>query len=96
MTETQTITRKIQLIPVCDKEEINRVYTYLRDGIKSQNMAMNQYMSSLYSSMVVEMSKDDRKELNRLFSRISTSNLGSAYDKTIEFAKMYGIYGAGN
>ena len=33
MSETQTITRKIQLIPVGDKEEINRVYTYLRDGI---------------------------------------------------------------
>lgn len=87
MTETQIIVRKIQLIPVGDKEEINRVYTYLRDGIKSQNMAMNQYMSALYSSMVVEISKDDRKELNKLFSRISTSNLGSAYDKTIEFAK---------
>lgn len=87
MTETQTITRKIQLIPVGDKEEINRVYTYLRDGIKSQNMAMNQYMSALYSAMVVDVSKDDRKELNHLFSRISTSKLGSAYDETIKFAK---------
>jgi hypothetical protein len=94
MTETQIITRKIQLIPVGDKEEINRVYTYLQDGIKSQNMAMNQYMSALYSSMVVEISKDDRKELNKLFGRISTSNLGSAYDKTIEFAKGLPMGGA--
>ena len=87
MSETQIIVRKIQLIPVGDKEEINRVYTYLRDGIKSQNMAMNQYMSALYSAMVVDVSKDDRKELNHLFSRISTSKLGSAYDETIKFAK---------
>lgn len=87
MTNTYIITRKIQLIPVGKKEEVNRVYTYLRDGIKSQNMAMNQYMSALYTSTIMEMTKDDRKELNRLFSRISTSKLGSAYDKTIEFAK---------
>lgn len=87
MSDTQIISRKIQLIPVGDKEEVNRVYTYLRDGIKSQNMAMNQYMSALYSTMVSDVSKDDRKELNKLFSRISTSNLGSAYDKSIEFPK---------
>ena len=35
------LTRKIQLIPVGDKEEINRVYSYLRDGIFNQNRAMN-------------------------------------------------------
>ena len=92
--ETQTITRKIQLIPVGDKEEINRVYTYLRDGIKSQNMAMNQYMSALYSAMVSDISKEDRKELNKLFSRISTSKLGSAYDESIEFAKGLPMGGA--
>lgn len=87
MTETQIIARKIQLIPVGDKEEISRVYTYLRDGIKSQNIAMNQYMSALYSAMESDISKDDRKELNRLFGRISTNKLGSAYDKSVEFAK---------
>lgn len=94
MTETQIITRKIQIVPVGEKEEITRVYTYLRDGIKSQNMAMNQYMSALYSAMVSDISKEDRKELNKLFSRISTSKLGSAYDESIEFAKGLPMGGA--
>lgn len=87
MSDTYIITRKVQLVPVGDKEEINRVYAYLRDGIKSQNIAMNQYISALYSTMMMNISKDDRKELNKLYSRISTSKLGSAYDKSVEFAK---------
>lgn len=33
MGDTQTITRKIQLYPVGDKEEIDRVYKYIRDGM---------------------------------------------------------------
>lgn len=87
MENTYIITRKIQLVPVGNKDEVNRVYTYLREGIKAQNTAMNQYISALYTSIITEMTKDDREELNKLFSRISTSKLGSAYDKTIEFAK---------
>ena len=87
MSNTYIITRKIQLIPVGDKEEINRVYTYLREGIKAQNLAMNQYMSALYSTMMMDISKEDRKELYKLYSRVSSSKLGSAYDKSIEFAK---------
>ena len=85
--ETYVITRKIQIIPVGDKEEVSRVYVYLREGIKNQNLAMNQYMSALYTAYMLDASKDDRKELNELFSRISTSKKGSAYDKTITFAK---------
>lgn len=84
---TNIITRKIKLFPVGDKEEIDRVYTYLRDGISSQNKAMNQYMSALYMAMMQDISKEDRKELNKLYTRISASKKGSAYDSTIEFAK---------
>lgn len=87
MNNTYTITRKIKLYPVGDKEEVNRVYTYLRDGIESQNRAMNQYMTALYMAMIQDVSKDDRKELNTLYQRISTSKKGSAYDESIEFAK---------
>lgn len=87
MSDTYIITRKMQLIPIGDKEEIDRVYTYLREGINAQNMAMNQYMSALYSTMMMDISKDDRKELNKLYSRVSTSKLGSAYDESIKFAK---------
>ena len=81
------LTRKIQLYPCGDKEEINRVYKYIREGMFAQNKAMNQYMSALYISAVEDVSKDDRKELNRLYGRISTSKKGSAYAKDIEFSK---------
>lgn len=87
MSNTYIITRKIQLIPVGDKEEINCVYTYLREGIKAQNLAMNQYMSALYSTMMMDISKEDRKELNKLYGRVSSSKLGSAYDTSIVFPK---------
>lgn len=84
------VTRKIQLIPVGDKEEINRVYSYLRDGIFNQNKAMNQYISALYTVTMQEASEEDRKELNRLYSRMPSSKLGSAYTDTIEFPKGLG------
>lgn len=87
MSNTYIITRKIQLIPVGDKKEINRVYTYFREGIKAQNLAMNQYMSALYSTMMMDISKEDRKELNKLYGRVSSSKLGSAYDTSIVFPK---------
>lgn len=87
MNETCTIVRKIKLFPMGDKEEINRVYTYLREGIESQNRAMNQYMSTLYMAEMQEVSKEDRKELNALYQRIGTSKKGSAYDESIKFAK---------
>lgn len=81
------LTRKIQLVPVGDKEEVNRVYSYLRDGIFNQNKAMNQYLSALYTATMQEASKKDRQELNRLYTRIATSKKGSAYQKDIEFPK---------
>lgn len=81
------LTRKIQLITVGDKEEVDRVYKYLRNGIFNQNKALNQYMSALYIAAIQEISKEDRKELNQLYSRISKSKKGSAYDKSIEFPK---------
>lgn len=81
------LTRKIQLIPVGDKEEVNRVYSYLRDGIFNQNKAMNQYLSALYTATMQDASKKDRQELNRLYGRIATSKKGSAYQKDVEFPK---------
>lgn len=81
------LTRKIQIFPVGDKEEIDRVYKYLRDGIFNQNKAMNQYISALYVSTIEEISKEDRKELNNLYGRISSSKKGSAYTEDIQFPK---------
>ena len=46
--KTTTITtKKIQLFPVGDKEERDRVYQYLRDGIYNQYCILNTYMSQV-------------------------------------------------
>lgn len=84
------LTRKYKLIPVGDKEEVNRVYTYLREGMKIQNESMNQYMSVLYAAQILEASKEDRKELNKIFGRIAASKKGSAYTDNIVFPKGLG------
>ena len=79
------LTRKYELQVVGDKEEINRVYTWLRQGIEAQNKAMNEYLSHLFMAKSCEMSLDDRKELNNLFQRVTNSKKGSGYTKDIEF-----------
>ena len=81
------LTRKYKLIPVGDKEEVNRVYTCLRKDMEMQCKAMNQYMIDLYVAQILEASKEDRKELNNLFGRIATSKKGSAYTNDIVFTK---------
>lgn len=43
------LTRKIQIIPVGDKKEIDRVYKYIRDGMYNQNKAYNILISNVYS-----------------------------------------------
>ena len=81
------LTRKYKLIPVGDKEEVNRVYTYLREGMKIQNESMNEYISTLYVAQILEASKEDRKELNKIFGRIAASKKGSAYTDNTVFPK---------
>ena len=49
------LTRKYKLIPVGDKEEVNRVYTYLRKGMENQNKAMNQYITALYVAQMLQL-----------------------------------------
>lgn len=83
------LTRKIQLIPVGDKEEINRVYKYLRDGIYNQNRAMNEYISALYVGAIQDFSKDDRAELSKLYGRVSASKKEVPILKILFFQKVY-------
>ena len=85
MSDKYIITRKIKIYPVGDKDERCRVYQYIRDGMYNQNKAMNQYISALYVSTIQEMSVDDKKELSKLYTRISTSKKGSAYSEDIKF-----------
>lgn len=44
-----TICRKVKLLPVGDKEEINRVYQFIRDGQYAQYQACNLLMGQLMS-----------------------------------------------
>lgn len=81
------LTRKIQLLVVGNNDEVNRVFDYIRKGMISQNKAMNQYMSALYLAELDKISKEDRKELNQLYGRISNSKKGSAYSQDIVFPK---------
>lgn len=84
----QVITRKIKLYPIGNKEEVNRVYQFIRDGQYAQWKASNMYMSDLYIEALKNVTKDDRKELHHLYTRISTNKDGSSYANTdIEFAK---------
>lgn len=84
--ESNIIVRKVKLFPVGDKDEINRVYTYIRDGMKAQNMAMNQRMSALYAMMMCDtLTKENQKELKHFYGRMSDSKQGSAYDESLKF-----------
>lgn len=47
--DAQIITRKIQLFPVGDDEEVSRVYTYIRNGMYAQYQAANLLMGQLAS-----------------------------------------------
>lgn len=80
-----TITRKYQLKVVGDKEEVDRVYKYLRDGIESQNRALNEAISALYVAKMLEMSSDDRKELEKLFGRITGTKRETGFTSDIVF-----------
>lgn len=46
MGDTQTITRKIQIFPVGNEEEINRVYKYIRDGMYKYQMNIKKQVIS--------------------------------------------------
>ena len=75
------ICRKIKLFPIGDKEEINRVYKFIRDGQYAQyqacNLLMGQLMSEYYKynrDIKNEMFKEKQKEIcknsNPLFKEI--------------------------
>lgn len=66
MGDTQTITRKIQIFPVGNEEEINRVYKYIRDGMYNQNKAYNILISNIYSSIYSGKTKE---EINDIYKR---------------------------
>lgn len=75
------ITKKIQVIVDGDKEEVSRVYAYLRDGMYAQNTAYNILSSRIYASYLLRESDEARKEIYKRGSRKKNSNKGpSLYD----------------
>lgn len=62
--DTMTITRKLQLVPIGDKEEVNRVYTFIRNGMYAQYVASNFLMGELAANFYAhnrDLSDDDYK-----------------------------------
>ena len=66
MDKKYIITRKIKLYPVGDKDEVDRVYQYLRDGIYNQNKAFNILLSHVYTSIVTGKTVD---EINLIYKK---------------------------
>ena len=76
--------RKVTLYPVGDKEEIDRAYKYIRNGMEVQSIMMNQCISAMYVAKLNKCSKEEWKELKHNYSHIPSSKLGSAYDFDME------------
>lgn len=74
MGDTQTITRKIQIFPVGDEEEVDRVYKYIRDGMYNQNKAYNILISNIYSAIYLGKSKEEINEIYRKGKRHPKEN----------------------
>ena len=72
--DTQTITRKIKIYPVGDKEEVDRVYKYIRDGMYNQNKAYNILISNIYSAMYSEKSNEEIKMIYKRGQRLPKEN----------------------
>lgn len=73
---------------VGDKEEVSRVYKYIRDGQYAQNRAYNILISQVYAAVIRKASSEEIKEIYRKGSRTTGSKLGSLYDDVgLEFAK---------
>ena len=93
---TITITRKVQLFPVGDKKEVSRVYNFLCDCISTQNRTMNQAMSSIYSSALLEATKEDRDLLSNMIGRTNKKFKngkpnGSIYGEDLSFPEEFKI-----
>lgn len=79
------ITRKIKLLPVGDKDEVDRVYDFIRDGQYSQYNALNILMGQLaskYYECKKDLSSAEFKEAQKSILSNSNPNLCD-----IEFAK---------
>lgn len=85
-------TKKIQIYPIGDKNEIDRVFKYIRDGMYNQYRMLNTYMSQmgcLYYKYNKEISNSDYKEEVKEIFRNTNSAIHD-----IEQAKGLGMSGS--
>lgn len=80
-----TLTRKVELYVVGDKKEVSRVYDYIRLAMNATYKSFNECMTALYIAQVKEDTKEDRKELNHLYSRQTYTKKETAFTKDIVF-----------
>ena len=94
-------TKKIRLIPLGDKEEVTRVYDYLRDGMYNQHHMLNIYMSevaSLFYSCNMDTDSDLYKkgyekifsETNDVYKKLESKLIGpyvTSMDKHVKDTK---------
>ena len=82
-----TLTRKIELYVVGDKKEVSRVYDYIRLAMDATYKCYNECMTALYIAKVKDDTTEERKELNRLYSRQTYTKNETAFTKDIVFPK---------
>ncbi len=84
-SDMMSVTKKIFLFPRGDKEEIGRVYDYIRNGQEVQALCMNRYITALYAAKERKASKEELGELGRVYSRVpSSGNLKESPYKDIK------------
>ena len=83
--KTTTFTKKLKLYPIGDKEEVNRVYQYIRNGQYNQYLALNRLMSelgTLYYHCNRDITSEEFKEGRKILFRVENPILDD-----IEFPK---------
>ena len=85
MANTTSLTRKIKLYPVGDSEEVNRVYTFIRNGQYAQYQAQNILMGQLIGKYY-ECNRDIKSEEFKQAQKNILSNSNPVLSD-IEFAK---------
>lgn len=73
-------TRKFTLYPEGDKQEVNRVYDYIRKGQKIESQMLNIAISALYYSMLMGEDKEKRP----IYNEDGTPKLNKKTDKPLE------------
>ena len=68
------LTRKIKLYPLGDKEEVNRVYKFIRDGQYAQYQALNLAMGLLTSTYFKVKRDIKRQEFKDMQKQLTNSN----------------------